>query len=145
MGIDAMGADLELPLERPLFTPTVKPRLAELQVLAAEEEIDTARPVRPESWSTRQRLRASVQRALRNEPQVTLRELLETEPLLQGLAELVAYLELAHAGTEGGGADGVRALVDETEDGIDPVAIAATRRKSRWYAQARVPRVIFTR
>ena len=43
MHIDAMGADIELPLERPLFTPSVKPRLAELALVAGEDDIDTAR------------------------------------------------------------------------------------------------------
>lgn len=47
MHIDAMGADIELPLERPLFTPSVKPRLADLALVAGEDDIDTAL-VRPD-------------------------------------------------------------------------------------------------
>lgn len=34
MDIDAMGADIELPLERPLFTPSIKPRLADVALVA---------------------------------------------------------------------------------------------------------------
>jgi hypothetical protein len=85
-----------------------------------------------------------VQRALRRQPQVTLRELLDAEPLHQGLAELVAYLELAHAGEGGDGLEGLRALVDEAvEEPIrwlarNAVGEAVTR-------EARLPRVIFTR
>jgi len=81
---------------------------------------------------------------LRGEPELTLRELLDAEPLHQGLAELVAYLELAHAGHYSGALDGLRALVDEAVE--EPV---------RWQArsaagepvtrEARLPRVIFTR
>ena len=144
MGIDAMGAEVELPLERPLFTPSVKPRLAELVVLAGEEEIDTAR-LFDQIVVDKQRLRASVQRALRNKPQVTLRELLETEPLLHGLAELVGYLELAHAGAEGGGAvDGLRALVDETV--TEPIRWQSRDAQEEVVVrEACVPRVIFTR
>jgi len=90
------------------------------------------------------RLRSVVQRALRRQPQITLRALLDAEPLHQGLAELVAYLELAHTGGDRGALDGLRALVDEAVE--EPV---------RWQArdtggepvtrEARLPRLIFTR
>lgn len=143
MHIDAMGADIALPLERPLFTPTVRPRLAEVTLEAGAEDIDTAR-LFEQIVVDKARLRGVVQRALRRQVQITLRELLDAEPLEQGLAELVAYLELAHAGDGGDALDGLRALVDEAV--IEPV---------RWQAEsaagdavtreARLPRVIFTR
>jgi len=143
MAIAAMGADVELPLERPLFTPSVKPRLADLALVAGEDDIDTAR-LFDQIVVDKARLRAAVQRALRHQPQITLRELLDVEPLNQGLAELVAYLELAHAEDGSGALDGLRALVDEAVE--DPI---------RWQArsaadepvtrEARLPRVIFTR
>jgi hypothetical protein len=70
--------------------------------------------------------------------------LLDAEPLHQGLAELVAYLELAHAGTASSSLDGLRAIIDEAVE--EPI---------RWKAcsaagdvvtrEARLPRVIFTR
>jgi len=146
MLLDAMGADVELPLERPLFTPSLKARLADLAAIAGDDEVDTAR-LFDQIVVDKARLRATVQQALHRRSQVTLRELLEAEPLHQGLAELVAYLELAHAG-EGdsalGGPGEIRAVVDEAVD--EPV---------RWQArdaagepvvrEARLPRVIFTR
>lgn len=143
MHIDAMGADIELPLERPLLTPSVKSSLADLAVLAGEDDIDTAR-LFEQIVVDKARLRSAVQRALRRQPQITLRELLEGEPLRHGLAELVAYLELAHAGDGGDALDGLRAVVDETVE--DPIRwrarntedVAVTR-------EARLPRVIFTR
>jgi hypothetical protein len=141
--IDAIGADIELPLERPLFTPSVKTRLAGLAVVAGEDDIDTAR-LFDQVVVDKERLRASVERALRGRPQVTLRELLEAEPLRQGLAELVGYLDLAHAALGGGLTDGLRAVVDD-----------AASESIRWQAhdahgepvtrEARLPRVIFTR
>lgn len=143
MGIDAMGAELALPLERPLFALNPKPRLAELQIVATEDEVDTA-GLFGHVVVDKARLRATVQRALRREPQVTLRALLDAEPLHQGLAELVAYLELAHAGTGNLGADRVRALVDDAVEesiqwhGSDPAGESVLR-------EARMPRVIFTR
>jgi hypothetical protein len=143
MTIDAQGADIELPLERPLFTPSVKPRLAGLTLDAGEDEVDTAR-LFDQIVVDKARLRAALQRALRGGTQITLRDLLETEPLRQGLAELVAYLELAHAEDGGVVADGWRAVVDD-----------AVEETIRWQSddatgapvmrEARLPRVIFTR
>lgn len=143
MLIDAMGADIELPLERPLFTPGVKPSLADLLPVPDEGDIDTTR-LFDQIVVDKARLRSIIQRALRQQPQITLRELLHAKPLDQGLAELVAYLEMAHAGEASDTLDGIRALVDDTV--VDPI---------RWQArnptgdpvtrEARLPRVIFTR
>lgn len=145
MAIDAMGADIELPLERPLFTPSVKPRLAELAPDAdkGEDDVDTAR-LFDQIVVDKSRLRATIQRVLRHLPQITLRDLLETEPLHQGLAELVAYLELAHAGDVSGAFDGVRAVVDEAVE--EPVRwLAGNAQGEPVMREARLPRVIFTR
>jgi hypothetical protein len=141
MQIDAMGADLELPLERPLFAPSIRPRLVDVVLDAGGDDIDTGR-LFDQIVVDKARLRAGVQRALRHQAQVTLREVLAAEPLQQGLAELVAYLELAHTADAPG--DGLRAVVDEAVE--EPV---------RWQARdaegapvercARMPRVIFTR
>lgn len=143
MAIPAMGADIELPLERPLFTPATRPRLAELMLDDAEQDIDTAR-LFERIVVDKSRLRDCVRRALRSSEQVTLRELLEDAPLQQGLAELVAYLELAHEQASAGSPDALRAVVDETlQDTIhwqtrDPDGAPVERR-------ALLPRVIFIR
>jgi len=143
MGIDAMAAEPALPLERPLFTLNPKPRLAELQILVDEDAIDTAR-LFDQIVVDKVRLRASVQGALRRLPQVTLRELLDAAPLHQGLAELVAYLELAHAGSGGQACEGIRALVDESVE--EPVRWQASNAAGESVLrEARLPRVIFTR
>jgi len=143
MSLDAMGADIELPLERPLFTPKAKTRLTEPILDADEEDIDTARLFN-QIVVDKDRLRGTIQRALRQQTQITLHDLLETAPLQQGLAELVAYLELAHAGKGSTACDGLNAVVDEAAE--EPV---------RWRTHdaggepverlARLPRVIFTR
>jgi hypothetical protein len=143
IGIDAMGADIELPLERPLFTPSVKPRLSELAVLAGDDDIDTAR-LFDQIVVDKARLRSTLQQALRKRAQISLRELLETQPLRQGLAELVAYLELAHAGVDSDAMDGLRALIDEAVE--DPVRWQAMSPNGETIVrEARLPRVIFTR
>src|SRR5690606_28916413 len=83
MHIDAMGADVELPLERPLFTRIVNPRLADPAPVADESDSDTARFFE-QIVVDKARLRSAVRRALRRQPQVTLRELLDVEPLHHG-------------------------------------------------------------
>lgn len=143
MDIDAMAADIELPLERPLFTPSVKPRLADLALVAGEDDIDTTR-LFDQLVVDKARLRSAVQRALRRQSQITLRELLNAEPLRQGLAELVAYLELAHAGDGSEALDGLHAVVDETVE--EPVRWQASSAAGEAVTrEARLPRVIFTR
>jgi flagellar motility protein MotE (MotC chaperone) len=142
MHIAAMGAEVELPLERPLFAPSVKPRLAELALVDAEDDIDTAR-LFDQIVVDKARLRSTVQHALRRQPQITLRELLQAEPLQHGLAELVAYLELAHAG-DGDALEGLRALVDDAV--TEPIRWAARSAAGEAVTrEARLPRVIFTR
>ncbi len=143
MAIAAMGAAVELPLERPLFTPSVKPRLADLALVSGEDYIDTAR-LFDQIFVDKARLRSAVQRALRRQSQITLRELLEAEPLRQGLAELVVYLELAHAGDGGDAVDGLRAFVDEAAE--EPIRWQASNVAGEAVTrEARLPRVIFTR
>ncbi len=143
MHIDAMKARIELPLERPLYRPPVKPRLAELAVLDGDVDIDTA-TLFNQITIDKERLRSAIRHALGRKTQVTLRELLDQAPLHQGLAELLAYLEIAHGTETGSAPDGLRVHVDEAvEESVhwqgrnaddDPVM-----------RQARLPRVIFTR
>ena len=141
--LDAMGADIALPMERPLFTPGTKTHLTAPALDAEDDDIDTAR-LFGHIVVDKARVRATILKALRRRPQITLHDLLEDEPLQQGLAELVAYLELAHAGENNATLDGLRAVVDET-----------TNETIRWPGNdaqddpierlALLPRVIFTR
>ena len=144
MSIDDMAADLTLPLERPLFSPAVKLPISGLD-LSVEgddiEDIDTSR-LFGQVVVDKTRLRTALQRVLRQRSQASLHEVLEAEPLQYGLAELVGWLELAHAGARS--LDGLRATVDENEQEV----IAWSGRDSRGDSvqrRARVPRVIFTR
>lgn len=143
MRVDALSASIELPLERPLHTPSEKPQLTELDVALGVDAVDTTR-LFDQIVVDKSRLRSIIHRALRHQPQVTLRALLEQDPLDQGLAELVAYLELAHAGDGGIVIDGLRAVVDEQiEESVSwQVTDASFTGVTR---TARMPRVIFTR
>lgn len=142
MLLDEMGADIALPQERPLFALHAKPRLAELILESGEDDdIDTTR-LFDQHVVDKTRLREALRQALRQQSQISLRALLETQPLQQGLAELVTWLELAHAGSRG--LDGLRATVDDDVQEIIEWAVqdapgSTVRRR------ARMPRVIFTR
>lgn len=141
--IHAMGADIELPLERPLFTPSMKPRLADLALMVGDDEIDTTR-LFDQIVVDKSRLRSVIQNALHRQPQITLRELLDAEPLHQGLAELVAYLELAHTDDGGNALGRMRALVDDALE--EPIRWQASNAAGETVTrEARLPRVIFTR
>ena len=143
MTMDAMGASIELPLERPLFTPGCKPALIEPLLDTGEDDVDTAR-LFDQIVVDKSRLRATIQRALRSRSQITLRDLLEEEPLQQGLAELVYYLELAHAGDGGGTFDGIRAVVEENIE--EPIRWLTSNARGEPVGRlARLPRVIFSR
>ncbi|UIX82622.1 DUF3375 domain-containing protein [Xylella fastidiosa] len=142
MHLDAIGADIQLPLERPLFTPRAKPRLADLVLAAGTDDIDTT-PLFNQIVMDKARLRLAIQRALRTQSQISLRTLLQTEPLQQGLAELVAYLELAHT-SNSSDPDGLRGIVDETVE--EPIRWQANNTVGETVTrEARLPRIIFTR
>lgn len=141
MQIDGIGADIALPLERPLFSPKARLRLEQLLPEQGDDDIDTAR-LFEQIVVDKARLSANIRHALRGSSQVSLHALVEEMPLRNGLAELVAYLELAHAGS--GSLQDVRATVDESvQDTIRWQAHDAAGQPVQ--REARLPRVIFLR
>jgi len=129
------AADMDLPMERPLFTPALKPLIADVELLAGDTDVDAA-ALYSQVVVDKAKLARHIRQALQDRSQVTLRELTESRPLQQGLAELVAYLQL--------GSVSFKAVVDEDNPDLiawDAVASdgAAVRKR------ARLPRVIFVR
>lgn len=94
MEIDEPSPSVELPLERPLFSPPMRLRVADAEVLEASEDVP-ADALFAQAHIDKERLRESVRHALQTREQVSLAEVLHEAPLQQGLAELVAYLDLA--------------------------------------------------
>jgi flagellar motility protein MotE (MotC chaperone) len=128
-------ADIELVMERPLFTPAVKPVIANLALLAGDEDIDSS-ALFDQVVVDKARLTRHIRHALQGRAQITLRELVAAQPLQQGLAELVAYLQL--------GSDTFHAVVDEdTPEVIEWQAENDQGEPVR--RKARLPRVIFMR
>jgi flagellar motility protein MotE (MotC chaperone) len=127
------AAAIDLAMERPLFTPPVKPVIADLALQAGDEGIDPS-ALYGQVVVDEARLTRHIRRALQDRVQITLSELVSTQPLQQGLAELVAYLQL--------GSETFNAVVDE--DTIESVRWRAVEPDgSDLIRSARMPRVIF--
>ena len=135
MHIADTAAGVTLPMERPLYTPPVRPVIEDVDLESGDGDVDASALFSPVVVD-KSRLVRHIQRALQDRSQVTLHELCELEPLQQGLAELVAYLELS--------CDTFETVVDEHSvetvswQGTTAGGVPVLRR-------ARVPRVIFAR
>lgn len=92
--LDDVAPALELPLERPLFSPPFVARL-QSQALEAGEDDVPADELFEQVAIDRTRLRANVKERLQAQPRVTLADVVAAHPLEHGLAELVGYLAVA--------------------------------------------------
>lgn len=135
MRIADTAADIELPMERPLHTPAVKPLIADIALESGDADMDAA-VLYAQVVIDKAQLTRHIRHALQNRTQITLRELCEMQPLQHGLAELVAYLQLA--------SDAFTTMVDENT--TETIIWSGKGTEGREYAkQARLPRVIFVR
>ncbi len=135
MRIAEPAADIELPMERPLHTPALKPVIADRVLESGAVEIDAA-ALYGQVVVDKAQLARHVRHALQDRAQITLRELCELQPLQKGLAELVAYLQLA--------GDTFKSVVDE-ETCETIVWQGASRDGTVQRKEARLPRVIFVK
>ncbi|QSQ14832.1 DUF3375 domain-containing protein [Myxococcus landrumensis] len=94
MELDDLAPTVELPLERPLYSPPSRARMADEEVLEATEAVPSDALFNL-AYIDKTRLRANVRQALVDREQVSLAELVRSHPLEHGLAELVTYLSLA--------------------------------------------------
>jgi hypothetical protein len=88
------AAQIELPLERPLYRPPLKPRIAEMALTEGDADVDTA-ALYAQVVVDRAELTRNIRQELQGRSQITLAEVVTRHPLRHGLAELVAYLQLA--------------------------------------------------
>jgi hypothetical protein len=93
--VDAVWADIDLPLERGLFHPVAQVRVESGTLEAGEADIDLT-ALHRQLVVDLEALRANVRQALQAQPRITLAELVTRFPLSLGLAELVGYVTLAH-------------------------------------------------
>lgn len=94
-----------LVMDRPLFAPPLKPRIAQQSIEEGGEGIE-ADALFEQVYVDKAELDARIRRTLQVREQIALTALLAEYPLEQGLAELVAYLSLA--------ADDSKALIDDS-------------------------------
>ena len=135
MIIDSPAADIRLPTERPLYAPRLRQPIVDAALEAGDETVDAA-ALFSEFVVDKARLAGHIRHALQDRSQITLRELCEAWPIEQGLAELVAYLQLA--------SDRFETVVDESTEEVVFWQSAATS-GSTAVKNARLPRVIFVR
>jgi hypothetical protein len=131
MTVDAMAADIRLPLERPLHMPAVRLTLQDVRVEEGDGEAVDPSALYALSVVDSAALTRHVRQALQARAQVTLGELVATRPLQHGLAELVTYLQL--------GVERFATVVDESAHETVTWQTDAVRRR------ATLPRVIFVR
>lgn len=129
--LDEPAPAIELPMERPLFSPPWKPTIAD-QILALGEGDIPTDLLYQQVYVDKTELAAYIRRALQTRPQISLGEIVEERPLERGLAEIVAYLSIA--------ADDRHALIDDEQKQTlvwtDPAGCAR---------QATVPLVVYCR
>jgi hypothetical protein len=118
-------------LERPLFRPPVRPQIADVVLETGEGDVDAA-ALFTQVVVDREALVRHVRQALQSRSQVSLEELVAERPLRQGLAELIAYLQLA--------GEWPHAVVDE-----ETVTRIEWQAEDETLRRASLPRIIFVR
>ena len=88
------SATVELPLERPLYRPPLKTFIAEVALDEGDADVDTA-ALYTQVVVDRAELTRNIRQELQGRSQISLAEVMTRHPLRHGLAELVAYLQLA--------------------------------------------------
>lgn len=127
----ALTPSVDLPLERPLYSPATKTVLRTTALEAGDGDLDTGAlfsQVRVDKAA----LASHIRQSLQTQNQISLGELLQARPLQQGLGELVAYLQLASVAAQ--------SVVDE--DTLETVTWTTPEGTTR---SAQLPRVIFVR
>ncbi len=131
MQIAAASSDVDLPMERPLYTHPLKPKITSAAIEAGDDDIDAA-ALFAQVIVDKQALAKHIRQSLQERSQITLAELVEHRPLAHGLAEVVTYLQLSSEQFE--------SVVDE--DTLDSVSWTSNSGNLK---RATLPRIIFVR
>jgi Protein of unknown function (DUF3375) len=129
--IAALHPSVDLPFERPLYSPATKTVLNSQALEPGNSDLD-ALALFSQVRVDKAALASHIRQSLQTRPQISLAELLQTWPLQQGLGELVAYLQLASVAAQ--------SVVDE--DTLETVHWTTANGLKR---SATLPRVIFLR
>jgi flagellar motility protein MotE (MotC chaperone) len=131
MPLAETAATIELPLERPLYRPPLKPHIAGIALDEGDAEIDTA-VLYAQVVVDRTELIRNLRQELQGRSQISLGEVVTRHPLRHGLAELVVYLQLASEWPR-------TAVDDEVEEEV------RWQTESGLTRQATLPRIILLR
>ncbi len=96
MTIDRQSPSINLPMERPLFSPPLKPIITG-DVLLGDDTTFKADALFEQIVIDKSKLKTNIRKLLRTKEQATLPEVIAQYPIEQGLAELVTYFALAGA------------------------------------------------
>ncbi|HFE38558.1 MAG TPA: DUF3375 family protein, partial [Gammaproteobacteria bacterium] len=139
MFVDAASASVEIPMERPLYTPPLKTHIANIKLQSGDEALDS-RALFSQTIIDKTAIAGHIRQSLQVNTQISLMELCRLRPIKQGLAELVAYLELAGDDTD---TNRFKFMVDESQE--DKISWEVTDDSGVTMHSARLPRVIFLR
>lgn len=92
--VDQAKVTVRLVMEQILFSPKRKIKLTRQKIEAVDETVDVS-VLYQQQWVDEIQLKKNIRRLLQTRQQISLTEVLQTYPLKQGLAELVAYLNIA--------------------------------------------------
>jgi hypothetical protein len=130
-----IAAEIELPMERPLYTAISEPQFRDIRLKSDKYEID-ATALFSQVVIDKVALAGNVRQALQTHSQVTLANICELHPLEHGLAELITYLQLS--------SDTFKSAIDE--GCCDIIVWQSTSADGQnCMKRARLPRVIFVR
>jgi hypothetical protein len=92
--VDQAKVAVRLVMEQMLFSPKRKIKLTRRKIEAVDETVDVS-VLYQQQWVDEIQLKKNIRRLLQTQQQISLTQVLQTYPLKQGLAELVAYLNIA--------------------------------------------------
>lgn len=135
--IAEFSADIELVMERPLYTPKIKSVITQCIIEMGDESLDTS-ALFHHLVVDKGQLTHNIRHCLQTEAQVSLQKITQLYPLQHGLAELIAYLQLA--------SEEFHAVInDEHRDCITWYVLEKQGEMMEAQKQATLPRVIFVR
>ena len=94
MYISLPESEIELPMERRLYTPKIKPKFENRSLELGDEDLDTE-ALFALTMIDRVEIERHIRKSLQEQSQIGLAQLLELRPLEHGLAELMVYFQLA--------------------------------------------------
>jgi hypothetical protein len=136
MQIEHPVADIDLPMERPMYVPAFRVTVVDEEITVEEDTSDIS-VLFDQVHIDKVELANHVRRILKDKSQVTLAELITARPLTQGLAELIAYLQV--------GTESFQTVADDTLSDCVTWASPKLRGGESLMASARLERIIFTR